>query len=876
MGSDKELSTNDLDPSGSQVSGIVEIAQNLDAEDQEETHTLDNAIGFHTYKSDGEQSERSDYSRGSWYHIPTPPPSPPSSPPPDQDVPEPLEDEDGFQNLNAIDFCEYDQWYAEPDTGEDVEMHAETLTDKEVDSIIMLAIRQFGTLLTSHRLQTQIAKLSGVNPVNVDCCINVCHAFTGKYAKETICSVCNAPRYNFKNCPRQVFQYLPASPRFRAYFNNPDLIRKMLYRHEFKHWLGRIDDFFNSQIYERLLRTNIVIDGADTGVQHFPGKHDIAIAVMSDGVNIFNQGSKETNTCWPIMAQNLNLPPEERAQMRNLIPLGVIPGPNKPKDFDSFLVPFVEECIDLAKGIDTYNAMTGQTFTLRVHPVIISGDMQAIKYLQNFKGPNGRVPCCGCLMVGVYHADKKTYYIPLAEPIATDSSSANVNSYDPHNLPLCTDKKTSIQTRKIDKALTAGLAEDLRKRTGICGPSILDHIPSIQRPSLYPHEFMHLFLLNHGPALVSLWVGTHPGISNAGSGYYLLLRAVWTTIGIETEEATYLLPASILKCLLNLKNTTQRIEELKQEIIEYVEKFEEYYYQYDYDRLSVCRLTLHALLHVADNVLRCGPVWVAWSFSVEQYCWEIVGCARSKVVPYPTINRHILQMAQLALVACRFPIIRKAMLFGKSQAPVRSSKMEMIYHGYPNTILRYPHLPGFPLNPHVRRRLAQYFHTNYQEWTFHAWLAFIPDRAERWGKLRIPEGDSVCCAAVVDPLLSDLNENFRNRPCNMVDAFGYGRLDFIIALTLPRSKKFKIDEPTLHILAHITEAKGAEGDAATDFVSFTQFGRSIILDVTSVQRVVGRIYTKGVKELGEWYIIDRTLNCCETVFHPAEHPYDDD
>ncbi|QRW24920.1 Transposase family Tnp2 protein [Rhizoctonia solani] len=113
MGSDKELSTNDLDPSGS---------QNLDAEDQEETHTY-NAIRFHTYKLDGEQSECSDYLRGSWYHIPTPPPSPPSSPPPNQNVPEPLEDEDRFQNLNAIDFCKYDQWYAEPDTGEDVEMH---------------------------------------------------------------------------------------------------------------------------------------------------------------------------------------------------------------------------------------------------------------------------------------------------------------------------------------------------------------------------------------------------------------------------------------------------------------------------------------------------------------------------------------------------------------------------------------------------------------------------------------------------------------------------------------------------------------------------------------------------------------------------------
>ncbi|KDN36253.1 hypothetical protein RSAG8_10941, partial [Rhizoctonia solani AG-8 WAC10335] len=110
----------------------------------------------------------------------------------------------------------------------------------------------------------------------------------------------------------------------------------------------------------------------------------------------------------------------------------------------------------------------------------------------------------------------------------------------------------------------------------------------------------------------------------------------------------------------------------------------------------------------------------------------------------------------------------------------------------------------------------------------------------------------------------------------MVDAYGYGRLDFIIALTLPASRKFEINKPELHILAHITEAKGAEGNAATEFVSFTQFGRSVILDVASVKCVVGRVFTKGVKPSGEWYLIDRGADMCETVFHPPEHAYEDD
>lgn len=85
------------------------------------------------------------------------------------------------------------------------------------------------------------------------------------------------------------------------------------------------------------------------------------------------------------------------------------------------------------------------------------------------------------------------------------------------------------------------------------------------------------------------------------------------------------------------------------------------------------------LLHVPDDVLCCGPVWVSWSFSIKQYRHEIIGCAKSKVVPYSTINKHILMMAQLAAVASRFPEIRKALLFGKADAPVKTSQIERIY-----------------------------------------------------------------------------------------------------------------------------------------------------------------------------------------------------
>ncbi|KEP45047.1 hypothetical protein V565_325120 [Rhizoctonia solani 123E] len=192
------------------------------------------------------------------------------------------------------------------------------------------------------------------------------------------------------------------------------------------------------------------------------------------------------------------------------------------------------------------------------------------------------------------------------------------------------------------------------------------------------------------------------------------------------------------------------------------------------------------------------------------------------------------------------------MLFGKAEAPVKCSSMEQIYAEYPDTILRFPQLRGFPLNDH---------------WTFHAWLAYIPEHAGRWGKLRIPDGgDCIRCAAVVDPLSpygkrdssfvrytfqKDANKNYQNLEPRMVNAFGYGRLDFIVALTLPPNKTFNIKELELHILAHITEARGAEGDAASELVSFTQFGHSVVLDVNSVLSVMGRVFTKGTKASGE-------------------------
>ncbi|CAE6437854.1 unnamed protein product, partial [Rhizoctonia solani] len=121
----------------------------------------------------------------------------------------------------------------------------------------------------------------------------------------------------------------------------------------------------------------------------------------------------------------------------------------------------------------------------------------------------------------------------------------------------------------------------------------------------------------------------------------------------------------------------------------------------------------------------------------------------------------------------------------------------------------------------------------------------------------------------------DKKERNRRMP-EMVDIYAYGRLDFILAITLPTSQQFKIKAPKLHVLAHITEADGAEGDAASELITFTKFGRSIILDVSSVLSLAGRVFTRGVKRTGEWTIIDRSKDIQRTAFDIPEEDQEDE
>ncbi|KAJ7777638.1 hypothetical protein DFH07DRAFT_876868, partial [Mycena maculata] len=90
----------------------------------------------------------------------------------------------------------------------------------------------------THRL----AILTRVEPEWYHCCVNTCLAYIGPNSDLLQCQTCNEPRFTAKNKPRRLFCYIPIIRRLQAYFANPKMSERLLYRHNYTHVTNTIAD----------------------------------------------------------------------------------------------------------------------------------------------------------------------------------------------------------------------------------------------------------------------------------------------------------------------------------------------------------------------------------------------------------------------------------------------------------------------------------------------------------------------------------------------------------------------------------------------------------------------------------------------------------
>lgn len=410
------------------------------------------------------------------------------------------------------------------------------------------------TLPSLYLLRKGMQDLSGLSTRFYDVCPNSCMCFAGPHAKLERCIYCNTGRYRFRGgrrVPAKRFQYIPLIPQLKARYAGRESSQAMLYRAENQDRNtndpnGTIDNIYDSALYRALRKTNVRLDDRILPYTFFNDPRDVLLIILTDGFQVFKRGK---HTSWPLIFLNGNLSPETRYSVNTVLSCGVILGPKKPKDFDSFLYCLVEEVVKAALGVPAYDAFRDEGFTLRFYVIYGAGDMPAAAAaLLGSKCPGSMVPCRGCPICGVRIPGTKnnSYYIPITRPPDMDPSGYTHDSPPPFR----THKQWMDAVNYINAAEYQQERKNRSRDTGIVSLAITSFMPGVRFPISFPYDLMHL-LENTISNYVLLFCGNFKGL-DSGSEDYVLSEAVWKEIGETTTAANKLIPSQFGRSIPNI------------------------------------------------------------------------------------------------------------------------------------------------------------------------------------------------------------------------------------------------------------------------------------------------------------------------------------
>ena len=210
-------------------------------------------------------------------------------------------------------------------------LHLKTLynfTESAYDDIMKIFTTNNISL---YKVKKYLKDVIGLVPVFYDMCENSCICYTGSYELYQNCPICNSSRFDAKGKAKKVMPYLSLIDRLKVQFNDNNRSKELLYRHKYitNKNDDDLDDIFDGKIYKELVNKNL-----------FNNERDVALTASCDGYQIFKQ---KTDDCWLFIVINNNLHPSLRVKKENLLVPFLIPGPNQPKDFNTFLRPFINE-----------------------------------------------------------------------------------------------------------------------------------------------------------------------------------------------------------------------------------------------------------------------------------------------------------------------------------------------------------------------------------------------------------------------------------------------------------------------------------------------------------------------------------------------------
>ena len=357
--------------------------------------------------------------------------------------------------------------------------------------------------------------------------------------------------------------------------------------------------------------------------------------------------------------------------MKNIIQFGFVKGPHENIKLDTYFRPLVDEINDLnANGGTMFEFYDGEKRRVMVHIVWIGGDSPAVAKVGGLKGVNGVSPCRICDILGHWLAEALHCYSPSRVKLLRegDSGVRIKRYYDPANLSLRVVEQSESTFRILqDMSLTKRRRDRIAKATGITGRTVLYDLPSIVPFESFPLDIMHL-IYNIGKDFLVLWKGLHAHFKPGDpDNDFIISREGWKVIDAELCELgkgtsqswfgrrprdtskfenwkaeefktffliyapvvleghifpKYLEGVKMLSSLFDLcfrpQLTKEDLERISSGALLFFNHFENDYFKFIESRARLCKSTIHALLHLAETVRRCGPLVLCNQFDMER------------------------------------------------------------------------------------------------------------------------------------------------------------------------------------------------------------------------------------------------------------------
>ena len=570
---------------------------------------------------------------------------------------------------------------------------------------------------TYYRAGRIIAEMTGIESVLHDMCINSCVAFTGPFLTLDKCPLCNEPRYDQfrlqsthgkEKVPRQEFHTIPIGPQLQALYREPGSATVAHYlRDERSRVLSAIEENGCPDKYSDVLHGSDLVEAFHDGRIT---EDDIVLMFSVDGAQLY---AKKASACWIYIWVLFNISPDRRYKKKHVFIGGFIPGPNNPKNLDSFLFPGLAHLSAIQKeGLRLWDSKLQHEIHSRVFLALLTADGPGMMHITGLVGYHGKHGCrLYCGLPGRREPQGKHYFPALLKPVDYDIDGCLHEDVEIKNIPQVSCDQYHENLRYLVSSPNETQYRLRRLETGISKPSIfsgLDARFTLGLPKSAGSDIMHLGALNLSDLMISLWRGTmdctRPDSKDTWT-WTVLQGDVWQRHGKSVADALYFLPSSFERpprniaekltsgykawefllylyglgpgllygilpdvyysnyCklvygmrLMNQHNISQdNVRDAYLALASFAQEFEEIYCQRLVTRIHFVRPCLHSLVHLPREVIRLGPPLCSSQWTLERTIGNLGEEIKQHSNPFANLSQRGIRRARVNALKAMIP-----------------------------------------------------------------------------------------------------------------------------------------------------------------------------------------------------------------------------